>query len=82
MRKSARKKFAPLQSKVITVTADYEDALARVDELFKAKPGTCQGDELEVLLKLVETYEKTRFPIDPPDPIAANLFRLEQEGFR
>ena len=45
-----------------------------------APPGTRTGDRLDVFLALVEGYERTHFPIDPPDPIAAIRFRLEQEG--
>jgi HTH-type transcriptional regulator/antitoxin HigA len=33
-----------------------------------------------VLTTLVEVYEEKRFPIDPPDPIEAIKFRLEQQG--
>jgi len=42
--------------------------------------GTADGDRLEVLITLVEDYERRRYPMDPPDPIAAIRFRLEQQG--
>lgn len=45
-----------------------------------AKPGSKEGDELEILTTLVEAYEARRYPIDPPDPIDAILFRMEQQG--
>jgi HTH-type transcriptional regulator/antitoxin HigA len=48
---------------------DYEHALARVDELMDAEPGTHEGDELEVLATLVESYEDKHFPIKSPDPV-------------
>jgi len=44
------------------------------------KPGTPKGDRLDVLLTLVESYERAHYPIDPPDPIDAIRFRLEQAG--
>ncbi len=62
----------------IKTTAEYERALARVEELFTAIPGTAEGDELELLLLLIETYEEKEFPIGLPDPIEAVRFRMEQ----
>lgn len=59
---------------------DYQQALARIDELMDAEPDTPEGDELEVLATLVETYEDKHFPIESPDPIEAILFRMEQMG--
>jgi HTH-type transcriptional regulator/antitoxin HigA len=56
---------------------DYEHALARVDELMGAEPDTSEGDELEVLATLVESYEDKQFPIESPDPVEAILFRME-----
>ena len=35
---------------------------------------------MEVLATLIESYEAKHHPIDPPDPIDAILFRLEQMG--
>lgn len=59
---------------------DYEKALARIDIIFDAKPGTSEYDELELLTTLVELYEEKQFPIDFPDPIEAIKFRMEQLG--
>ena len=61
---------------------DYKAALARIDSLMDAKPGTSQGDELEVLSVLVEKYEDAHYPIDAPDPIEAIRFQMEQYGLR
>ena len=58
MTTSTHKKSKPFHPRVIKTTTDHERALARVEELFTAKPGTTEGDELELLLLLVETYEK------------------------
>lgn len=68
--------------KLIKTEADYDDALSRIDELFDAKPDTPEGDELDLLVTLVELYEKREFPIDLPDPIEAIRFRMEQQGLR
>ena len=44
------------------------------------KPGTEEGDELDVLATLVDAYETKHFPIDAADPIEAIIFRMEQTG--
>lgn len=59
---------------------DYERALAEVERLWGADPETPEGDRLDVLATLINAYESSRFPIDPPDPIDAILFRMEQQG--
>jgi HTH-type transcriptional regulator / antitoxin HigA len=78
MTKSTRKPSKPFHPKVIKTTMEHERVLARIEELFTAKPGTPEGDELELLLLLVETYEAKEYPIDLPDPIEAIRFRMEQ----
>ena len=50
-------------------------------EIFDAKPGSADGDELELLGILIDTYEKVHYPIDFPDPIEAIKFRMEQLGY-
>ena len=54
--------------KPIKTEADHTAALARLDAIFDAVPGTPEGDEAEVLVTLVRVYEEDHFPIDPPDP--------------
>ena len=66
--------------KPIRSAADYDAALVEVERLWGAKVGTSRGDRLDVLATLIEAYEERHFPIDPPDPIAAIEFRLEQQG--
>lgn len=61
---------------------DYQQALARLEKIFDAKRGTVEGDELEILAILVDTYENEHFPIGMPDPIEAIKFRMEQMGMR
>lgn len=66
--------------KPIRSDADYDAALAEVERLWGAKNGTPDGDRLDVLATLIDAYEAERYPIDPPDPIDAILFRMEQQG--
>lgn len=66
--------------KPIRTEADYEAALSEVERLWGAKSGTPKGDRLDVLATLIEVYEEQHYPIDPPDPIEAIKFRMEQQG--
>lgn len=66
--------------KPIKTEADHAAALARIDALMDATLDTPEGDELEVLTILVDAYEAKHVPIDPPDPIEAILFRMDQLG--
>jgi HTH-type transcriptional regulator/antitoxin HigA len=69
-----RNTIKPIRSEV-----DYDEALATINELWDAEPGTAAADRLEVLVTLVEAYEEKAWPIDPPDPLAAIRFRMEQQ---
>ena len=42
------------------------------------KPGSAQGDRLDVLMTLVEAYEKAHHALGPADPIEAIKLRMEQ----
>lgn len=59
---------------------DYQHALDRIEEIFDGKPGSKEGDELEILGILVDEYEKKNFPIEVPKPVEAIKFRMEQLG--
>jgi HTH-type transcriptional regulator/antitoxin HigA len=61
---------------------DYQHALKRLEEIFDAKKGTEEGDELEILSIIIDHYENDHFPIDWPDPIEAIKFRMEQLGMK
>jgi HTH-type transcriptional regulator/antitoxin HigA len=64
----------------IRCDVDHESALKRIQALMSAKPGTDDGDELNVLATLVDAYEAKHFPIETADPIEAIRFRMEQMG--
>ncbi len=64
----------------IRTRKDYERALADVEKLWGAKLGTPAGDRLEVLATLIDAYEAEHEPMDPPDPVEAIKFRMEQQG--
>ena len=66
--------------KAIRCPEDLKAALSRMEELFDAKKGTPEDDELSILFELVEAYEAKNVPIPPPDPITAIKFRMDQAG--
>jgi len=69
-----------MEIKPIKNEKDHAAALREIEHLWGADEGTPPGDRLEVLVTLVEAYERVHFPIDVPDPIEAIKFRLEQQG--
>jgi HTH-type transcriptional regulator/antitoxin HigA len=66
--------------KPIRTKRDYEASLRQVEHLWGAKAGTRDGDRLDVLATLIDAYEAEHYPMDPPDPIEAIKFRMEQQG--
>lgn len=70
-----------MKIKPIKTEQDYGAAMERLECIFDAKPGTSEGDELEILSVLIDNYERTHFPIDLPDPIEAIKFRMEQMDY-
>jgi HTH-type transcriptional regulator/antitoxin HigA len=70
-----RRDLKPIRSET-----DYEAALAEAERLWGAKSGTPDGDRLDVLATLIDAYEAEHYLIDPPDPIEAIKFRMEQQG--
>ena len=64
--------------KPIKTEQDYNDSIKRIEELWSAKKDSTKGDELDLLITLVESYEMKHYPIAPPDPIDAIKFRMEQ----
>ena len=67
-----------LKFRSIRTEEEHEAALARIDEIFHAEKGTPEGEELDELADLVESYEDKHFPIGLPDPISAIEFRMDQ----
>ncbi len=60
--------------------ADYESALGEVAALWGIPSDTPEGDRLDVLATLIDAYEARHHPMDPPDPVEAIKFRMEQQG--
>lgn len=69
-----------MEIRPIRTETDYEAVLAEIEDLLDAEEGSLEEDRLEVLSILAEAWEDRHHPIDPPDPIAAIEFRMEQQG--
>lgn len=70
--------------KPIKNNSQHEEYLSRAYELMQLdlKPNSPESDELELLSILIEAYEKENYPIEPPNPIEAILFRIDQLGMK
>ncbi len=68
--------------KPIKTKKDHAQTLKRIEALMTAKPNTPQGDELDILVTLVEAYEAKHYAIEAPDPIVAIQHRMEALGMQ
>jgi len=66
--------------KPIRTEADHAAALSEFEQLWDAPVGSPEGDRLDVLATLIDAYENEHFPMDPPDPVSAIEFRMDQLG--
>ena len=66
--------------KPIRTKADHRAALKEIETLMPARRGTPKGERLDVLVTLVEVWERKCFPMDLPDAVEAIKFRMEQSG--
>ena len=71
-----------MELRPIKTEADYKNALQRLEEIFDAKSGTPESDELEILGLMVDDYENKHYPIEAPDPIEAIKIRMEEMHLR
>ena len=66
--------------KPIRTDADYRVTLKEVEALMMAEPNTPEGEKLDILVTLIESFERKHFPLDLPDPVEAIKFEMEQKG--
>src|SRR3989337_2000856 len=78
----SRQKRSDMTIKPIKTERDYQKALKEIEKLWDAKPNTPKGDRLEGLVTLVEAYEQKHYKVEPPDPVEAIKFRMEQLGLK
>ena len=63
----------------IKTAADYVSVLEEITGLLDVQENSGEEDRLEVLSILVEAWEDKHHPIDPPDPVEAIKFRMDQQ---
>jgi len=66
--------------KPIKTKADYRATLSEIETLMGAKANSADGERLDILVTLVEAYERKRFPLEHPDPVEAIKFQMDQKG--
>ena len=69
-----------MEIKPLKIEADYREALHEIEDLMEADPDTPEGERLDVLVTLVEAYERQHYSLDLPDPVEAIKFVMEQRG--
>ena len=64
--------------------ADYDAALSDIEQYFETEPqpGTTEADRFDLIALVIADYEAKHWPIDPPDPVEAIRYRMEQAGYR
>lgn len=73
-----------MKLKIITSKKEYQQFLDWADVMFekKVKPGTPEGDTLQVVLLLIKQYEDQHYPIPLPDPIDAIKNKMHDLGLK
>jgi len=66
--------------KPIKTDSDYRAVLKEIESLMTAEADTPEGERLDILVTLVEAYERKHVPLNLPDPVEAIKFRMEQLG--
>lgn len=68
--------------KTITTEKEYEESLARLSKIFEADPNSAEGMEAELVVTLIEKYEKEHYPIALPDPIEAIKETMDRKDLK
>lgn len=66
--------------KPIKTRTDYRATLAEIETFMGAKANSADGERLDILVTLVEAYERRHFPLELPDPVEAIKFQMDQKG--
>ncbi len=66
--------------KLVKTDTDYRATLKEIETLMMAEYDSTEGEKLDILVTLVEAYERKHYPLDLPDPVEAIKFEMEQKG--
>lgn len=69
-----------MEIRPVKTEADYQAALKEIEGFMSSQADSAEGERLEVLVTLVEAYERQHYPVDFPDPVEAIKFRMEHQG--
>lgn len=69
--------IAPIKS-----NRDYRRVLKEIETLMSARRNSPEGDRLDVLVTLIEAWERKRYRLDLPDPVEAIKYHMEQSGMQ
>src|SRR5882757_539416 len=72
-----------MQIRPIRTDKDHRAALAEIEKLWGASSRTPEGDKLDILVTLVETYEERRWPLRSRrrfDPVDALRYAIDELG--
>ena len=77
------KKSRTMEVHPIRTEADYETALKEIERYFdrEPEPGSVEADRFDILAALIEAYERRHWPVEPPDPVDAIRYCMEQRGY-
>lgn len=68
--------------KVLKTEKDYTKASKRLMEIFHAEPGTPEGDEMELLMVLIEDYDNKHYTVPYPDALEAIKYKMQERGMK
>ncbi len=69
--------------KVIRTEQQYHSYLEVVEALMTKSPlSKAEAEQLELLTVVLEAHENAKYPVEPPDPIEAILFRMHEKGLK
>jgi HTH-type transcriptional regulator / antitoxin HigA len=68
--------------KVLKTEKDYAHATNRLMEIFGAKEGTTEADELELLIVLIEDYDNKHYQLPQLSPLDAIKYKMEEKGIK
>ncbi|MFA7241224.1 MAG: transcriptional regulator [Sulfuricellaceae bacterium] len=69
-----------MELRPIRTGKDYQAALTEAERLWDAPEKSPAADRLDVLVMLIEDYERRCFPISDPDPIEFLIHVMESRG--
>jgi len=69
--------ITPIKSK-----QDYRRVLKEIEGLMGARRNSPESDRLDVLVTLVEAFERKHYPLDLPDPVEAIKYHMDQNGLQ